>query len=94
MLGPVALVLACGLLLRSGFRRWDQLAGLALVAGGGAANWLDRLLHGGTVTDFVSLGLGPVRTGIFNAADIIVILGVALLVATGRGGPEPEECAT
>ncbi len=40
----------------------------ALIAGGEVANWLDRLVHGGTVIDFVSLGIGPIRTGIFNVA--------------------------
>ena len=53
---------------------------LSLGAGGGLSNWLDRLLHGGAVTDFVSLGLGPLRTGVFNLADVFIVAGVALLL--------------
>src|SRR5262245_33392207 len=45
------------------------LAG-ALLAGGGLSNWLDRLVHDGIVIDFVSLGIGRFRTGIFNVGDL------------------------
>jgi signal peptidase II len=68
------------------------LVGLALVTGGGLGNWLDRLAHDGAVRDFVSLGLGPLRTGIFNVADVAILLGVALLVAGPLGAeraPDP-----
>lgn len=54
-------------------------AGAALVAGGGLGNLWDRLASGGTVTDFLNLGLGPVRTGIFNVADVAIVTGVLLL---------------
>ncbi len=67
------------------------LFGLALVAGGGLGNWLDRLLHAGTVTDFVSMGLGPLRTGIFNVADVAIVAGVALLVALQSRGRAADE---
>jgi len=58
-----------------------QLLGLSLVAGGGAGNLVDRIVLNGTVVDFLSLGIGPVRTGIFNLADVAITLG-ALLLAT------------
>ncbi len=48
---------------------------LILVAGGGIGNLLDRLLHHGGVTDFLSIGLGSFRTGIFNLADIYILIG-------------------
>jgi signal peptidase II len=57
-----------------------QLAGAALAAGGGAGNLIDRIINEGRVVDFVSLGLGPVRTGIFNGADVAVMAGVALML--------------
>ena len=63
---------------------------VALVAGGGIGNWLDRLLNQGTVTDFVSLGVGPLRTGIFNLADVAVMAGVALLLLSFRRKPAHE----
>ena len=51
---------------------------LALVAGGGLSNWMDRL-GGGRVVDFMNLGIGPLRTGIFNVADLAIVAGVALI---------------
>jgi signal peptidase II len=57
-----------------------QLTGLALLAGGGVGNLIDRIINEGRVVDFVSLGLGPVRTGTFNVADVAVMAGATLLL--------------
>ncbi len=86
-LGLVPLLLAaiCAIALRSGFSSGWSLLGLAFVVGGGLANWLDRLLHGGAVTDFVSFGVGPLRTGLFNLADVSIVAGVALLLLLSLG---------
>ncbi|HXW60355.1 MAG TPA: signal peptidase II [Myxococcota bacterium] len=35
---------------------------------------MDRILQG-SVTDFINVGIGPVRTGIFNIADVAILLG-------------------
>jgi signal peptidase II len=67
------------------------LAGLALVAGGGLANWIDRLVNAGAVTDFVSLGVGPLRTGIFNVADVAIMLGAAVLLWPAREPERPSD---
>jgi len=80
---PLAILLASALALRSASSGVALFAG-ALIAGGGLANWLDRLVHGGTVIDFVSLGMGPIRTGIFNLADVAVVAGLLLLLARPR----------
>ena len=93
---PLGLLVATGFALRSGSSRRLPLVGsrrlplvaVGLVAGGGLSNWLDRLLHAGLVTDFVSLGVGPVRTGIFNLADLAVVAGVVLLVAVAERRPD------
>lgn len=77
---PVALALVCTHFLRSNEASGGEFVALGLVAGGGLGNWLDRVLHEGTVTDFVSLGLGRFRTGIFNLADLAVMLGLGLLL--------------
>jgi signal peptidase II len=53
---------------------------LAAIAAGGTGNLLDRVLHDGTVTDFLYLGVGPLHTGIFNLADVLVMLGLAGLL--------------
>lgn len=55
---------------------------IALVMGGGLSNWLDRLLNDGRVIDFMQLGVGMLRTGVFNVADMAISTGVALLLAS------------
>jgi signal peptidase II len=86
-LNPLLLTVICVVAFRAGFSSGWSLLGPALVAGGGLANWLDRIQHGGTVTDFVSVGVGPLRTGVFNLADVSIVAGVALLLLSlGPGG--------
>ncbi len=53
--------------------------GMALFVAGGASNWIDRVLRG-SVVDFLNLGIGPLRTGIFNVADVAIMLGAAIMV--------------
>jgi len=55
------------------------LVGLWLLFAGGFSNLVDRVVHG-RVVDFLNVGIGPVRTGIFNVADMAIMLGIALLV--------------
>ena len=61
--------------------RWSgwPLVGLTLFVAGGASNWLDRVVRG-SVIDFINIGFGPVRTGIFNLADVAIMAGVAMVV--------------
>src|SRR5262245_32004306 len=61
-------------------RQWSRpaLLGLALFAAGGASNLLDRLAFG-KVVDFMNVGLGPIRTGIFNVADMAIMLGAGIV---------------
>lgn len=58
-----------------------QLVGLALITGGGLGNLIDRMMNDGRVIDFVSLGVGSLRTGIMNVADVAVCAGAVILVA-------------
>lgn len=55
------------------------LLGLALFVGGGVSNLLDRINHG-TVIDFMNVGIGPLRTGIFNVADMAIMFGVGIVL--------------
>jgi signal peptidase II len=57
-----------------------QVASFALIFSGGVSNLIDRITQGGVVVDFMNLGLGPVRTGIFNVADLAIVAGVVALV--------------
>jgi signal peptidase II len=86
---PLALCFFVWRLLRAGAASPGQLVALGLVAGGGLANWLDRVASGGLVTDFVSVGFGPLRTGIFNFADVALVGGVLLLLI-GSAAPRAE----
>ena len=90
---PLGLLLVCVLLFRAGPLPGAALVGLGLVAGGGLANWIDRLVHGGAVTDFVSLGLGGLRTGIFNVADVSVLVGAVVLLLASRANGAKQRAA-
>ncbi len=50
----------------------------AMIIGGGIGNLIDRIFRG-SVTDFMNMGIGNLRTGIFNIADIAVTTGAILL---------------
>lgn len=55
-------------------------AAWALILAGGIGNLIDRVSHRGLVTDFLNLGIGPVRTGIFNVADMAITAGFCLFL--------------
>lgn len=61
-----------------------QFAGFALFAGGGVSNWLDRVFNDGRVVDFMLMGIGPLRTGVFNVADVAILAGVGLFLLPSR----------
>ena len=47
-----------------------------LFISGGLGNWISRTFDGGAVIDFLNIGIGSLRTGIFNVADIAIMVGV------------------
>ena len=59
--------------------QWSRLAavGLVLFLAGGISNLVDRIAMG-SVIDFLNIGIGPFRTGIFNVADVAIMVGIAL----------------
>jgi signal peptidase II len=57
-----------------------QVIGLSLLIGGGTSNLLDRILNNGLVVDFVSIGIGPLRTGILNLADLAITVGSVMVL--------------
>ena len=61
--------------------RWSRLAscGLVLFMAGGLSNLADRLAIGGVI-DFLNVGVGPIRTGIFNVADVAIMAGIAMVL--------------
>lgn len=73
-------------LIRSSRATPLQTLALAAVAGGGVSNIIDRIVRNGLVTDFLNVGIGNVRTGIFNLADFFILTGVIMFVVTSLGG--------
>jgi len=61
--------------------KWSRLAGAGLMMflAGGVSNLVDRIAMG-RVIDFLNIGVGPVRTGIFNVADVAIMAGIGLLM--------------
>lgn len=61
--------------------RWSGWLGYgaALLVAGGLSNWIDRAMSG-YVVDFMNVGIGSLRTGVFNVADTAIMAGVAMLI--------------
>lgn len=86
----VAIVLSALLLfvlLKRSMALKDAVAA-GLVIGGGLGNVIDRILYNGAVLDFLNIGIGDVRTGVFNVADVAILAGV-LLYLIGSRNPSP-----
>ena len=89
--GGICMVIL-GLLWAAAFRRetrpW-QVTGFALLAASGIGNLIDRFVFDGRVTDFLNVGIGSLRTGIFNIADVVGMVGFAILIFA-NGGTAPS----
>ncbi|MFT4538080.1 MAG: signal peptidase II [Planctomycetota bacterium] len=77
---------------------WTTFISMSLIVAGGIGNLVDRAVAG-YVVDFVSVGLGPVRTGVFNIADVAITGGAIWLAfesffLQGKVDEEPTEAAT
>lgn len=58
-----------------------QIFALSVILGGGIGNLMDRLMNEGRVIDFMHIRLaGPLKTGIFNVADLFITFGAIFLV--------------
>ncbi len=66
------------LTLRARLSPWRSV-GLALFVAGGTSNWIDRAMQG-SVVDFLNVGVGWLRTGVFNVADVAIMLGAGIFV--------------
>lgn len=60
-----------------------QVGAYALIASGGFSNWIDRARFEGSVVDFMNMGLGSLRTGVFNVADLAILAGIGVLFVHG-----------
>ena len=66
------------------------LVGLSCMFSGGASNLIDRAVNNGAVVDFLNVGLGPLRTGIFNIADMAILFGVVLFFYGSNRTAKPQ----
>lgn len=81
------------LLFSRSLTRFDRIA-LSLVVGGGFSNLIDRVLHDHRVIDFMVIGIGWLRTGVFNIADVAITTGVGLLFWRSIRPPHRQELQT
>jgi len=75
-------ILVLGLLgyaLLARLTTWGVI-GFSLLAASGIGNLIDRMMFDGHVTDFLNVGIGSLRTGIFNTADVVGLVGFAFLI--------------
>ncbi len=59
---------------------WLFFIGLGLVCAGGISNLIDRITRHGLVSDFIFIRIGPFHTGVFNMADVVIMIGGAMIV--------------
>jgi len=90
----VALAIGIFVLVQTSMSPLKTLA-CALLLGGAIGNLIDRVRFDGLVIDFMNLGIGPLRTGIFNVADVAITTGAILLIlpqlaATKSTAPTPD----
>ena len=57
-----------------------EFSGWVFIISGGLSNLTDRLLYDGYVIDFLRVSIGGFRTGIFNVADVSIVVGFGLLL--------------
>lgn len=57
-----------------------SLVAFSLIFSGGFSNFIDRALNEGAVVDFLNVGIGSLRTGIFNLADVYIMVGAFIII--------------
>ena len=76
------------LLIKTDISR-PNLIGLSFIVGGGIGNLFDRIVYG-SVTDFLHMDFEIFRTGIFNMADVSVMVGTGLIFVYSFKKQKPE----
>lgn len=69
---------------------WYVFLAFLLVVSGGLGNMIDRVRFG-YVVDFFNLGLGDLRTGIFNIADMAITAGFFMMFPLAIWGEEGKK---
>ncbi len=76
----VLLFLLRQILIKTNYSK-ETIIGFAFIIGGGIGNLFDRIVYG-SVTDFLILDLGIIKTEIFNMADVSIMVGSILILIT------------
>lgn len=79
LLSSVFLMVFCIFTLFDKTSTFGVLIASSMIVGGGVGNLIDRAFRNGAVIDFVNVGIGNLRTGIFNVADMAVLFGCIFL---------------
>lgn len=58
---------------------FTEALAFCFIIGGGFSNVYDRIAYG-KVIDFLNVGVGDFRTGIFNVADMAIMFGMCILL--------------
>jgi signal peptidase II len=95
------LVVLFAYLVGAATQSWLSFVGFALILAGGVSNLIDRITRQGLVTDFIVIHVGPLHTGIFNLADITIMIGMATLIcafanrrhAVAASGQDPQNAS-
>lgn len=90
---PAILLVAITLyaMFSKSLNKW-QVVGMSFIIGGGISNVYDRIEYS-AVTDFMNMGLFGLRTGIFNFADVSIMVGLAIMLPFAFQ-KEPEAVTT
>lgn len=64
--------------LKTGDQKFNII--LSTIIGGGIGNLLDRIFYDFHVIDFLNFGIGSLRTGILNFADLSVTFGAVFFI--------------
>jgi signal peptidase II len=59
---------------------WAEYSAAVLVVAGGVGNLIDRIFRG-EVRDFLNFGIGRLRTGIMNLADLYILFALIVIAA-------------
>ncbi|HOZ79575.1 MAG TPA: signal peptidase II [Ferruginibacter sp.] len=79
---PLAIILLMAgyAIKHSGEMSNAKLVSFNLMVAGGLGNIYDRIVFDRHVTDFMNIGIGDLRTGIFNFADVCITAGAIFLL--------------
>lgn len=68
-----------------------ELIAVSLIIGGGVGNLIDRFARpDGSVIDFMNMGIGGLRTGIFNVADMALTAGLIIWIMPRKKKEDAE----